>query len=88
MATSFKNSVDININNCCTDAPITLRTPISRKRFSIVKDASPARPIQQMNMASPAKMLVMRLISSSVTNFLPNSWSTNWYSNRFCGLYF
>ena len=76
------------MSNCCTVAPNTLRIPISRKRFSMVKDARPARPIQQMKIARPAKILVILLISSSVKNFFPNSWSTNWYSKGYAGLYF
>ena len=67
----------MSINNCCSEAPKTFRMPISRIRFSIVKEARPARPIQQIKMARAAKIFVILLMSSSVKNFLPNSWSTN-----------
>ena len=59
----------MSISNCCTVAPNTLRIPISRIRFSIVNDARPARPMQQIKMASPAKIFVSLLMSSSVKNF-------------------
>ena len=86
--TSFKNSADNIFIIPVTEAPNTLRMPISLMRFSIVKDASPARPMQQIKIARPANMVVSLLIKFSVKNFLPNSWSTNWYSNGFEGLYF
>src|SRR4029079_4031355 len=79
--TSFKNSIDISINTCCTDAPRTLRMLISRIRFSMVNEARPAKPRQEIKMARHANTLVILLINCSVKNFFANSWSTNWYSN-------
>src|SRR4030095_15003109 len=55
-------------------------------RFAIVKDARPASPMQQIKMARPAKMFVILLMSSSLKNFFPNSWSVNWYSKGTEGL--
>jgi hypothetical protein len=70
---SFKNSRETSNKTCGTDAPSTLRIPISLIRFSTVKETNPASPRQQIKMASAAKILVILLMSSSVANFFPNS---------------
>ena len=71
--TSFTNSLEMSANTCCTEAPNTLRIPISLNLFSMVNDARPAKPIQQIRMARPEKIFASFLTSSSAINFFSNS---------------
>src|ERR1700704_2877316 len=71
-----------------TDAPNTLRTPISLVRCSAMKDASPNKPRQLMNIANTAKKVARLLTRSSLLNFFAYSSSSNLYWKGEPGLYF
>src|SRR6188474_800449 len=51
MITGFKNSLLTNVIMPLTDAPSTLRTPISFMRWRIMMEAIPNKPMQESMMA-------------------------------------
>ena len=57
--TSFKKSLAKSPITLETDAPSTLRTPISLVRRSVLYVAKPNKPRQEIKMASPAKVPTM-----------------------------
>src|SRR3954467_2222538 len=86
--TSNTKSTDTMLHKLYTDAPSTLRTPISFVLCSAIKDASPNNPRQEMNMARKAKMDDSLPICSSAANFKAYSSSANLYSKGAEGIIF
>src|SRR5258708_25623445 len=82
------NSFDNNCHKLNTDAPNTLRTPISFTLCSATKEAKPKRPRQEMIIANPAKTVASLPICSSDANFEAYSLSANLYSNGADGIIF
>src|SRR6516164_7416808 len=78
MITRLTNSLDNNRQRLKTEAPNTLRIPISLIRFSAVKEAMPNNPRQLIKMAKHAKAEASLPIRSSLVNFLAYSSSANW----------
>src|SRR5690242_8824287 len=86
--TSTTKYSDNNFQIEKTDAPNTLRTPISLVLFSATKDASPNIPRQLIKIANVAKKAASELIRSSLANFFPYCSSTNCQAKGLSGLYF
>src|SRR3954470_24644663 len=69
MMTSTTKSFDSILHRLLTDAPITLRTPISFVRCSVTKEARPNSPRQLMRIASVANTDASFPTRSSALNF-------------------
>jgi len=69
MITRSTNSVDSSFQSAKTEAPMTLRTPISLVRCSATKLARPNKPRQEMIMARPAKIAARFPMRRSSENF-------------------
>jgi hypothetical protein len=88
MKTSNTKSLDNNCHKLITEAPTTLRTPISLARCAAVNAAKPKMPRQEIKMAKMANTKASLPIRSSPPNFLAYSSSTNLYSNGEVASYF
>jgi hypothetical protein len=86
--TSSTKSLDNNFHKLNTEAPTTLRTPISLVRCAAVNAAKPKMPRQEIKMASRANTKASLPMRSSSPNFLAYSSSTNLYSNGEAASYF
>src|SRR5262245_55667385 len=88
MITRITKSFESICHNPATEAPNTLRMPISFVRCSATNDARPNKPRQEMKMARIAKYIANLPMRSSFPNFLSYSSSTNEDVNGEAGLYF
>ena len=71
MTTNFKKSLESIFQTLKTDAPSTLRTPISLVLCSATKEVSPNRPKQLIRIARPVNIPDNVPIRSSEANFSP-----------------
>src|SRR5687768_2029734 len=85
--TSSTKSFDSNCHMFPTDAPSTLRIPISLTRLSATKDVNPNTPRQEMKTARTAKNVASVPILFSLPNFLANSSFAKSALNREAGAY-
>src|SRR3954464_14628617 len=87
ITTNFKKSFDSSVVMLVTEAPSTLRTPISLMRFSAMYVAKPNKPKHEIKMVRPANNAAKVAVRFSSLNFFAYSSSTNVYSNGYAGLY-
>jgi hypothetical protein len=77
--TNFEKSFESKITKLATEAPITLRMPISFVRCSAIKAANPNKPRQVITIANDANMPANRLIKLMSENFFSKSESAKRY---------
>src|SRR5690606_23331857 len=86
MPTNFTKSLERRWTTLPTDAPKTLRMPISLMRRSVLKVAKPYKPIQEIKIARRENARINEAALRSARYRASNSSLANWYSKGISGI--